>query len=125
MPTGPARAPETDSTAAPGYVAEPVAPPTTPRVYLSPPGPGCGHQPATSVASGTRSAGPVRSHGSSPMSTRSTSPAQGAARPTTSPGLRAPKVTVTSAATASPSTAPVSTSMPDGTSTAITSGRPP
>jgi hypothetical protein len=104
MPVGPASAPETESTAAPGYVAEPVAMPTTPRLYLSEAGPDRGHHAAMSAASGTRIAGAARSIGLSPMSTRSTRPARVAAGPTTCAGLRQPNVTVTSAVTASPGT---------------------
>src|SRR5689334_24365215 len=125
MPVGPASAPLTESSAAPGYLAEPVAMPTTPRVYLSDSGPGTGHQPAMSAASGTRTAGSARSAGPRPMSTSSTWPQRTAAGPTTCAGLRQPKVTVTSAVTTSPGTSPVSTATPLGTSTATTGGRPP
>src|SRR6059058_74595 len=118
MPVGPAQAPATERTAAPGYVADPVATPATPRVYLSESLPGCGHHSRMSSAVGTWSAGGTS--GSSPMSTSSTMPAWAAPRPTSRPGLRQPKVTVTSAVTAAPSTAPVSASTPDGTSTAMT-----
>ena len=52
------------------------------------------------------------------MSTNSTTPAWPAPGSMSSPGLTAPKVTVTSARTAGPATAPVSASMPDGRSTA-------
>ena len=54
------------------------------------------------------------------MSTSSTAPACPAPGSISSPGLSAPKVTVTSALTAGPSTAPVSASMPLGRSTATT-----
>src|SRR5947209_13187103 len=121
MPVGPAHAPATDRTAAPGYVADPVATPTTPRVYLSDTGPGSGHQDRTSSRPAMFRAGGAS--GASPMSTGSTSPAWTAPGPTTSPGLRQPNVTVTSAGTASPGTAPVSASTPDGTSTATTVAR--
>ena len=72
-----------------------------------------------------------RSHGVSPMSTSSTSPASSAAGPTASAGLSAPKATVTSARTARgrpasvSGTWPVSTSTPLGTSTATTVARLP
>src|SRR5919107_5904582 len=122
MPVGPAHAPATDSTAAPGYCAEPVATPTTPRVYLSDCGPGSGHQAAMSSASGTRTAGSAMSVAPRPMSTSSTCPDRAAAGPTTCAGLRQPKVTVTSPVTASPGTSPVSTATPLGTSTATTGG---
>src|SRR5262245_19032803 len=54
------------------------------------------------------------------MSTRCTTPAQLAPGSTSKPTLWAPKVTVTSARTAGPGTAPVSGSMPLGRSTAST-----
>jgi hypothetical protein len=54
------------------------------------------------------------------MSTSSTVPACPAPGSISSPGLIAPNVTVTSARTAGPSTAPVSASMPLGKSTATT-----
>src|SRR5262249_54614907 len=120
-PAGPAEAPATDSTAAPGQVAEPVASPTTPRAYLSDSRPARGHQARTSSRSASRRHGSTA--GDSPMSTRSTSPARPAPSPTSRPGFRQPKVTVTSASTASPGTAPVSASTPDGRSTATTAGR--
>src|SRR5258707_9194558 len=123
MPVGPAPAPATDRTAAPGYVAEPVATPTTPRVYLSDCQPGCGHQLWISSSVATCSAGGVGS--TSPMSTNSTSPARAAPGPTTSPGLRQPNVTVTSPGIAPPSTAPGSAPTPDGTPPATTRAQPP
>src|SRR5689334_12533610 len=97
--------------------------PTTPRVYLSEVGPGCGHHCATSAESGTDSAGSARMAGPSPMSTSSTWPQCTAAGPTTWAGLRQPNVTVTSAVTAAPGTSPVSTATPLGTSTATTGAR--
>src|SRR2546430_7513514 len=118
MPVGPAQAPATESTAAPGYVFEPVARPTTPRVYLSDSLFGTGHHSWMSLLVASRSAGGTL--GRSPMSTRSTRPAWAAPAPTSSPGLRQPKGTVTSAVTASPSTPPVSASTPGGVSTATT-----
>src|SRR5262245_48141865 len=121
MPVGPASAPATDISAAPGKSDEPTARPITPRVYLSDVGPGRGHQRVKSESSGSQTAGGASNHGS-PMSTTSTSPATAAAGPTTSAGFRQPKVTVTSAFTAGPSTAPVSTSTPLGTSTLTTTG---
>src|SRR4051812_36293295 len=121
MPAGPASAPATDISAAPGNPREPVASPATPRVYLSETAPRWGHQRAMSVASGTQSTGGATSQGR-PMSTTSTSPANGAAGPTIRAGFRHPKVTVTSARTAGPSTAPESTSTPLGTSTLTTIG---
>ena len=54
------------------------------------------------------------------MSTSSTTPACSAPGSTSSPGLSVPKVTVTSARTATPSTSPVDASTPLGTSTATT-----
>src|SRR4051812_4967492 len=119
MPIGPASAPETDMRAAPGNACEPVARPTTPRLYLSDTGDVVGHHRPMSLSSGTHTAGRAASHGS-PMSTRSTCPAYSTAGPTTSAGLRQPKATVTSARTAGPSTWPVLTSTPLGTSTATT-----
>src|SRR3954454_23316785 len=116
MPDGPASAPDVESNAAPGKAIEPVASPATPRVYLSEFTCRDGHQRATSARSGTQTTGGASSHGR-PMSTQSTWPASGAAGPTTRAGLRQPKVTVTSAETAGPSTAPLSTSTPLGTST--------
>src|SRR5919197_1493009 len=92
--------------------------PTAPRVYLSSSGRGRGHQLAMSGAPGTSIAGSLVRYGRSPMSTSSTIPACVAAGPTTSPGFRQPKHTVTSARTAGPARAPVSTSIPLGTSTA-------
>src|SRR5262245_755463 len=106
MPVGPASAPATDISAAPGYAGDPVATPTTPRVYLSDVDSGRGHQRVRSESSGSQTAGGASSHGR-PMSTTSTSPASAAAGPTTRAGFRQPKATVTSALTAGPSTAPV------------------
>ncbi len=54
------------------------------------------------------------------MSTTLHGPARRLPGATTSPGLMAPNVTVTSAATAAPATVPVSASTPLGTSTATT-----
>ena len=54
------------------------------------------------------------------MSTTSRSPVRSAPGVTSSPGLSVPKVTVTSAQTASPATVPVSASTPLGRSTATT-----
>src|ERR1700738_3658967 len=119
MPTGPANAPDTDMNAAPGNSREPVASQATPRVYLSALTGGRRPPRATSSTSGTQTAGVAVNHGS-PMSTTSTCPASVAAGPTTSAGFRQPKVTVTSARTDGPSTAPVSTSTPLGTSTLTT-----
>ena len=56
--------------------------------------------------------------GPRPMSTRRIEPACSAPRPTTRPGFSTPNVTVTSARTAAPVTAPVSASTPEGRSTA-------
>src|SRR3712207_6245449 len=125
MPVGPASAPVTDNTAAPGYVADPVATPTTPRLYLSEAASGRGHHETMSDASGTRTAGVACSVAPRPMSTRSTWPVRAAAGPTTCAALRHPKVTVTSACTALPGTSPVSTATPLGTSTATTGVRVP
>jgi hypothetical protein len=58
------------------------------------------------------------------MSATSSTPACIAPGYSTSPTLGAPKVTVTSAATAGPRTAPLSPSTPDGMSTATTGGPP-
>src|SRR5690606_18477619 len=121
-PAGPANAPATESNAAPGKPAEPVARPATPRLYLSAAGSGPRHHAAMSSRSGSQAAGSP-SGSDSPMSTMSTRPASGTAGPTARAGLRHPNVTVTPARTAGPTTAPVSTSTPDGTSTATTSGR--
>ena len=57
---------------------------------------------------------------SSPMSTRCTAPQSPAAGSTRSATLWVPKVTVRSARTCGPSSSPVSTSTPEGTSTATT-----
>ena len=92
---------------------EPARIPTTPWVYLSSRGPGTGQRARTSAASRpTRSVAGNRS----PISTSSTRPQSASA----CTGLSPPNVTVRAARTAGPSTAPVCTSMPLGTSTATT-----
>ena len=120
MPAPATTAAPTLSTAAPVYCWEPAATPTTPRVYLSdlPSLPGS-RRPTSAASSSSTGAG--SSHSASPMSTRCTRPAQPRPAPTTSPGLSVPKVTVSAARTAAPSTAPVSASTPLGRSTATTS----
>ena len=87
--------------------------PTTPWVYLSSRGPGTGQHARTSAASKPSNSVAGRSN---PMSMSSTRPHS--ARPWTP--LSPPKVTVSVARTAGPSTAPVCTSIPLGTSTATT-----
>ena len=71
-----------------------------------------------SPACGALASGGSSRYGPRPMSTNSTTPAWPAPGSMSSPGLMRPKVTVTSARTAGPATAPVSASMPDGRSTA-------
>ena len=117
MPTRPQLAPETQSTPAPGYCSEPARTPTTPRVYLWASGAGRGSRSRTSCSCSAVTAGAGRS---SPMSTRCTTPQAIAAGSTRWATLWVPKVTVTAATTCGPSTWPVSTSTPDGASTATT-----
>ena len=93
--------------------------PTTPRVYLWASGRGRGSSAATS--SGCR-ASTGAGGSSSPMSTRCTTPHAAAAGSTRWAILWVPNVTVTSARTCAPSSSPVSTSTPDGVSTATTGG---
>ena len=118
MPAPPRTAPPVASTAAPANRSLPASTPTTPRRYLSDSGPGRGSRAAMSSRCGAATAGSPS--GRRPMSTSSTVPACPAPGSMSRPGLSAPNVTVTSARTAGPSTAPVSASMPLGRSTATT-----
>ena len=117
MPTRPAPAPATQRTPAPGYCSEPARTPTTPRVYLCASGAGRGRRSRTSSSCSAVTAGSGRSR---PMSTRCTTPQAIAAGSTRCATLWVPNVTVTVARTCAPSTWPVSTSTPDGVSTATT-----
>ena len=119
MPAPPRTAPPVASTAAPANRSLPASTPTTPRRYLSDSGPGRGSRAAMSSRCGASAAGSPGS-GRRPMSTSSTVPACPAPGSMSRPGLITPNVTVTSARTAGPSTAPVSASMPLGRSTATT-----
>ena len=123
IPAPPRRAPPTASIAAPVKRSLPATMPSTPRRYLSESPGGCRSSAATSAAWNPATAGAGR-YGPSPISTSSTTPAWPAPGSISRPGFQVPKVTVTSARTAGPSTTPVSASIPLGRSTATTSGRP-
>ena len=125
MPAPPCTAPPADSSTAPVKRSLPASRPSTPRRYLSDSAPGRGRSSRMSSRCGAAACGPPFWYGSfrygpRPMSTSSTAPACPAPGSISRPGLSVPKVTVTSARTAGPSTAPVSASMPLGRSTATT-----
>ena len=124
MPAPPRTAPPVARTAAPANRSLPASTPTTPRRYLSDSRPGRGSSAAMSSRWGASAAGSPARWGPSPMSTSSTAPACPAPGSISRPGLITPNVTVTSACTAGPSTAPVSASMPLGRSTATTVAAP-
>src|SRR4029077_9071359 len=107
IPAPPRRAPPTASAAAPVKRSLPATMPSTPRRYLSESPGGCRSSAATSAAWNPATVGAGR-YGPSPISTSSTTPAWPAPGSISSPGFQVPKVTVTSARTAGPSTTPVS-----------------
>ena len=124
MPVGPAqRAGRPTAPRRRGRRAEPVATPTTPRGVLvgvrARPRPPAGD--VGGVGHPDRRVGAQRRRRARCRPARP-GPARVAAGPTTCAGFRQPKVTVTSAVTASPGTSPVSTATPLGTSTATTGG---
>jgi hypothetical protein len=104
---------------APVINLEPPITTTTPASRLCVSGGRAGSMAATSSPSVSHTSARRRSAGN-PMSTTSTRPAFSAPGRSTIPSLAAPKVTVTSALTATPSTAPVSPFTPEGISTATT-----
>ena len=120
MPAPPRTAPPVASSTAPVKRSLPASRPSTPRRYLSDSARGRGSSSEMSSRCGAAAHGPSVRYGPRPMSMSSTAPACPAPGSISSPGLIAPKVTVTSAWTAGPSTAPVSASMPLGRSTATT-----
>ena len=97
----------------------PASRPSTPRRYLSDSAVGRGRIASMSLPCGALASGGPLSEGPRPISTNSTTPAWPAPGSMSSSGLTAPKVTVTSARTAGPATAPVSASIPEGRLTAI------
>ena len=123
MPAPVRSAPSVPSTAAPGYWEDPVSIPTTPREYLSSPGPGTGQSRARSSSSTTlvqpsaHFGTPSLPPGSTPMSTTSIRPHRSAAGGATWHHLRVAKVTVTSARN-EVVTVPELASKPEGRSTA-------
>ena len=111
-------------TAAPGYRVDPVTSPTTPRVYFM----SCTD--GTRIAEEARSASIISEAGSAssisnPKSTSVTLPQAYAAGGSMAQGLRAPNITVRSAVRYGPGSVPSSTPIPEGMSTANTSGRSP
>ena len=122
IPAPPRTAPPVASTAAPANRSLPASRPSTPRRYLSDSGPGRGSRSPMSSRCGAMAPGSSFRYGRRPISTSSTVPACPAPGSISRPGLIAPNVTVTSARTAGPSTAPVSASVPLGRSTATTVG---
>ncbi len=119
MPSPVARAAPVASTAAPGYLADPAAMPSTPRVYLWSVARGRRYSAAASAGSSRNTAG-AGSVASSPISTTLIRPAASAPARVSSPVFKAPKVTVRSARSTGSFTAPVSASMPLGRSQATT-----
>lgn len=122
MPTFAHAAALADNTAAPGYRAEPVTKPTTPREYLPSARDGRRTESATKSPS-VISANGTASSTSKPKSTNVIRPQAYEAGGTIAHGFIAPNVTVTSAGIYGPGNEPSSTPTPDGASTATTNGK--